>query len=106
VFVRVALCGGVQPPPTKRATQKKLIVPGVSAAVVAAAPVPLRETVCGLPGASSVTESVPLRVSELVGVKVTLMVQVAPEARLETQLLLSPKLVLAAIPEMLSAVVP
>ena len=87
-------------------SQKKLIVPGVSVALVTAAPMPLRETVCGPPGASSVTESVPLRVPEVVGVKVTLMVQVAPEARLETQLLLSPKLLLTAIPEMLSAVVP
>jgi hypothetical protein len=31
---------------------------------------------------------------------------VAPEARLETQLLLSPKLIFTAIPEMLSTVVP
>jgi len=106
VFVKVALWGGVQPPPTKRATQEKLIVPGVSVAVVAAAPMPLRETVCGLPEASSVTESVPLRVPEEVGVKVTVMVQEAPEARLEPQLPLSPKLALAAIPEMFSAVVP
>ncbi len=69
-------------------------------------PVPLRETVCGLPGALSVTESVPLRLPEALGVKVTLIVQFAPDARLEPQVSVSPKLVVAAMPAMLSVVVP
>ena len=30
LFVRVAVSGGVQPPPTKRATQAKSILPGLS----------------------------------------------------------------------------
>src|SRR6266568_6593263 len=43
-------------------------------------PVPDRLTNCGLPAALSATESVPLRVPAVVGVKVTLMAQLAPGA--------------------------
>jgi hypothetical protein len=71
-----------------------------------ATPVPLRETDCGLPGALSVTETVPFRLPEAPGVKVTLIVQLAPEARLEPQLSVSPKLAIAVMPAMLSVVVP
>ena len=70
-----------------------------------ATPVPLRETDCGLPGALSVTETVPFRLSEAPGVKVTLIVQLAPEARLEPQLSVSPKLAIAVMPA-ISVVVP
>jgi hypothetical protein len=38
--------------------------------------------------------------------KVTLTVQLTPDARVELQLLVSPKLVLAVIPAMLSVIVP
>ena len=69
-------------------------------------PVPLSETVCGLPEALSVIESVPVTVPTAGGVKVKLMVQLAAEARLEPQLSLSPKFAVAAIPAMLSAAVP
>ncbi len=51
------------------------------------APVPLRLTTCGLPLALSETESVPLTVPDVVGLKVTLMVQLAPAATLAPQLL-------------------
>jgi len=61
-------------------------------------PVPVRLTVCGLLLASSFTVTVPLRVPVVVGLKLTLMVQLAPGARLFPQLLLSRKLVLAEIP--------
>lgn len=105
VFVRVAIWGGVQPPPTKRATQEKFILPGVSVAVVAA-PMPLRETVCGLPGAVSATESVPLTLPIALGMNVMLIVQLAPDGRLEPQVSVSPKLAVAAMPTMLSVVVP
>lgn len=67
---------------------------------------PLSETVCGLPDALSVTESVPVTVPTAGGVKVRLMVQLAAQARLEPQLSLSPKSAVAAIPAMLSAAVP
>lgn len=70
-------------------------------------PVPLSETVCGLPDALSVIESVPVTVPTAGGVKVRLMVQLAAEARLEPQLSLSPKSALVvAMPVMLSAAVP
>jgi len=70
-------------------------------------PIPLRETVCGLPGALSVTESVPLTLPVALGVKVTLIVQVAPDARFEPlQVSVSPKLAVAAMLTMVSVVVP
>src|SRR5437016_5277975 len=46
-----------------------------------AVPFPLRENICGLPPASSASDSVPVRAPEAVGVKVTLMVQVPPAAK-------------------------
>jgi len=68
--------------------------------------VPLRETICGLPGALSLNEIVPLRLPEALGVKVTLIVQFAPDARVGPQLLVCPKFALAAILAMLSVAVP
>jgi hypothetical protein len=52
-----------------------------------AVPLPLRLAVCGLPAASSVTLSEPLRVPVAVGVKVTLMLQLALAANVVPQLL-------------------
>src|SRR5947208_8372569 len=46
-----------------------------------AVPFPLSGTVCGLPPALSATDSVPVRAPEAVGVKVTLMEQLAPAAK-------------------------
>src|SRR5437870_4991524 len=46
-----------------------------------AVPFPLRENICGLPPASSASDSVPVRAPEAVGVKVTLMVQFPPAAK-------------------------
>jgi len=50
-------------------------------------PVPERLTVCGLPGASCVMVRLPSRVPVAVGLKVTLIVQLAPAATLEPQVL-------------------
>ncbi len=73
-----------------------------------AVPVPERLAVCGLFVALSVTVKVAVRVPEVAGVKVTLMVQLAPAARLVPQLLLCAKLLLfvplRAMLVMLSAV--
>jgi len=70
-------------------------------------PVPVRETVWGLPGALSVTEIVPLKVPVALGVNVTVTVQVEPDARLEPlQESVSAKLAPAAIPEMFNVPVP
>jgi hypothetical protein len=51
-------------------------------------------------------ESVPVILPVVLGVKVTLIVQLAPDVRLPPQELLSPKLVVVAMPAMLSAVAP
>jgi len=50
-------------------------------------PMPLRATVCGLLGASSVMVTAPLRLPAVVGLKVTLRVQLAPAATLAPQVL-------------------
>jgi hypothetical protein len=69
-------------------------------------PVPLSEQVCGLPGALSVNESVPSKLPVSLGEKVTLVVQLAPDARLELHVLVSPKSTLVAILMSLSVIVP
>lgn len=51
-------------------------------------PVPARETVCGLPGALSVTSTLPISVPETVGLKTTVILQLAPAATLAPQLLI------------------
>src|SRR5205807_2094251 len=50
-----------------------------------AIPLPLRATVCGLPLALSVTDSVPVRMPVAVGLKLTLMLQLAPLPKLALQ---------------------
>ena len=70
------------------------------------APVPARETVCTPSGASSVIESVPLKLPVVPGAKITLMVQFAPEATLGVQVLDSLKFVVVLIPETLRDAVP
>jgi hypothetical protein len=52
-----------------------------------ATPVPVRLTDCGLPLALSVMVRVPLRTPVVVGVKVTLIVQLAPAPTLAPQVL-------------------
>jgi len=56
-------------------------------AVGAAVPVPLRLTVCGLAASLSVIVKVPVMLATEPGVKVTLMVQLAPAVKLVPQLL-------------------
>src|SRR5205823_2776797 len=53
----------------------------VNAKSGAAVPFPLSASVCGLPPALPATDSVPVRAPEAVGVKVTLMEQLAPAAK-------------------------
>jgi hypothetical protein len=70
-------------------------------------PVPVSATVCGLPGALSVTETVPFRLPEALGAKVTLIVQLAADARFEPlHVSVSPKSAVTAVPAMLRVVVP
>ena len=62
---------------------------------VGATPVPVRLMVCGLLVAVSLMVTVPVSVPEVVGVKSTLIWQLAPAARLDPQLFVSAKLALA-----------
>src|SRR5207302_1103561 len=66
-----------------------------------AVPFPLRENICGLPPASSASDSVPVRAPEAVGVKVTLMVQFPPPytTLFRSGQALAPVLVAAKSPE-------
>jgi hypothetical protein len=54
-------------------------------------PVPVNTIFCGLPGALWVTETVPVRSPEVPGMKVTLIMQFAPDVRVEPQSLVSSK---------------
>ena len=70
-------------------------------------PVPERATVCGLPGALSLNDNVPLRAPFFVGVKVTLTAQFAPAATVAPQVLFEIwKSPLAVILEMLRVALP
>jgi hypothetical protein len=62
-----------------------------------AVPVPLKLTLCGLLLALSVRVSEPVRLAAAVGVKVTVMVQLAPAARLVPQVLVWAKSPLAVM---------
>lgn len=79
-LVSVTVCTAL--PPT--ATLPKLNAVGERLTMV---PLPDSETVCGLVLALSLTLSVPVRLPITVGVKVTLMVHLAPPAKLLPQLL-------------------
>jgi hypothetical protein len=74
--------------------------------VVPIVPVPLTETICGLPAALSVNETVPVTLPVVFGVSVTLITQFAAGVRSGPQLLVSAKLALALILVMVSVAVP
>jgi hypothetical protein len=78
----VAVALAVAVPPTAMVLGEKLIVPMVWAK---ATPVPLKLTLCGLPVALLVIVIAPVRVPATVGVKVTLIVQLAPAASVDPQ---------------------
>src|SRR6266853_1538265 len=84
-LVRVAGWDGLLVPSN---SVPKFRLAGVSDAAV---PVPLRATLCGLFAASSVMDTAALRRPAAEGVKVTVMVQEAPTASAEPQLLLCEK---------------
>ena len=69
-------------------------------------PVPARLTVCGLVPALSVIVTAPVRVPVVVGVKVTLMVQLDPAVTAPGQLLLWAKSPVAAMLEIVRSAVP
>jgi len=69
-------------------------------------PVPVRETVCGLPVALSATEIVPVTVPFATGVKVTEMLHEAPAAMVGVQVVVSAKPALALMLEMVRLAAP
>jgi hypothetical protein len=73
-FVRVIVCGGGGQVLGSSWQEKDRLV-GTSFTTV---PVPVTLAVCGLPGALSVTDNVAVRDPRCVGLKVTLIVQLAP----------------------------
>lgn len=111
VMVRLAMCSVVFPTsvmidvnvfccPT--VTVPKFKLDGLSSTTV---PTPVRLTICGLPAALSVMTTAPVRVPPCVGVKITLMVQLAKLGRLEPQVLdwlKSPVVVMLVISRVIS----
>src|SRR5437016_2990337 len=102
--------GDLNPPIGVMVTVNVRVFPAGSFAVAArpvdphtgaAVPFPLSVMICGLPPALSASDSVPVRAPEAVGVKVTLMVQFAPAAKVAGLVgqALAPVLVAAKSPE-------
>ncbi len=73
---------------------------------IASMPVPVSHTLCGLPDALSATVTEPDRVPTAAGVKVTLMVQLAPGARELPQVFVSAKSPVIVITEIVSGALP
>jgi hypothetical protein len=102
VFVRVTVCAA-EVIPTVSDPNAKLPVENETAGAV---PVPESATVCGLPEASSAIDKVPLLAPVVVGVKVTVKVQLAEGAKVALQVVVLAKSPLAAVEEMLRVAVP
>src|SRR5215471_8458464 len=104
-LVTVRFCAALVVPTT---CPEKLSEPGVmlTAGPLGDVPLPVRVALCGLPAALSETDSVPPRVPVVVGVKVTLIVQLPPAATELPQLLVWPKSPLALMLVMLSGAPP
>src|SRR6202521_5998839 len=84
----------------------RLVADKLTAGAATVVPLPVRLTVCGLPVALSVMVMVPGRLPVAVGVKVTVMVQLAAAATDVPQVLVWAYCVLAAMLVRLSAAVP
>ncbi len=79
LLVSVTACAALVLP-TCWLPKLRLVGERVTAGAVGATPVPVRLTLCGLPAALSVIDTVPVRVPVAVGVNVTLIVQLAAAA--------------------------
>ena len=71
-----------------------------------AVPIPVSDKLCGLPEALSVTVTEPDRVPTAVGVKVTLIVQLAPAASAVPHVFVWAKLPVLVIAEIVSGALP
>jgi hypothetical protein len=104
VFVSVTVCAALVVPTfwlakvSETGERLAVVVDGVA--------VPVRPTVCGLPGALSLTLKLPVRVPDAVGVNVTLMAQFPPAARELPQLSVSAKSPLVMMLVMVRVAVP
>lgn len=88
-FVSVIVCGELVD--TKFCDANVKVNGEIDAVGPPAVPVPLEVTDCGLPEALSDTETAAVLVPEAVGLKVTLMVQLAPFATVVPQLFVCEK---------------
>ncbi len=79
LLVSVTACAALVLP-TCWLPKLRLVLERVTAGAAGATPVPVRLTLCGLPAALSVIDTVPVRVPVAVGVNVTLIVQLAAAA--------------------------
>lgn len=102
MFDSVALCVGLVVPITWLLNVR---LAGESDAM-GAVPVPVRNRPCGLPDALSATVTEPERVPTAVGVKVTLIEQLAPAASVVPHVFVWPKSPVMVIPEIVSGAVP
>lgn len=84
----------------------KLAGNGPTTGDAAATPLPVRAMACGLPGALLVIMIEPALLADVVGLKVTLIVQLNPAPTLAPQVLLCANSPVAAILLMLSAAPP
>ena len=89
VLVRVTVCGALVVPTAWEVA--KVTLAGERLAMGAVTPVPVSEIVCGLLAALSVKVTEPTALPAVVGVKVTLMVQIPPAATGEPQVLVCAK---------------
>ena len=104
VLVSVAVCAALNVPSGWLANVR-LSADSLTAGPVSTA-LPVRLIFCGLSAALSVMLIVPVKRPGIVGVKVTLMVQLAPAARLLPQLLVWKKFKLATMLVMVNAALP
>lgn len=102
VLHRLTICAPLVPP-TIWPPKLRLAPPS---ATIGAMPVPVSDTICGLPAALSLMVTAPLRIPLSAGVKVTLTVQLAPIPTLVPQLLVCAKSPDAAMLATVSAASP
>jgi len=102
VFFNVPLCDALVVP-TTCAANVKLVVDRLTMGTV---PVPFRLTMCGLPAASSVIVTAPVRIPVAVGVNLTLILQLDPAVSDEPHVVVSEKSPLTAMLVIFSAAVP
>jgi hypothetical protein len=105
VLVSVTVCAALVVPMVWLAKVSE-VGEKLTAGAGTAAPVPVSVAVCGLPAVLSTMLNVPVRVPAAVGLKVTLIVQLAPAATEVPQVSLSAKSPVAEMLVMLKAMLP